>query len=57
MAYVSTNPLFKSLSDEEEQDFRRYAQENDPPNLDSWDIYHPVCREEWTKRGIGPSKS
>jgi hypothetical protein len=44
--------LFKVLNPEEEKEFREYAQENDPPDLQSWDIYHPVCREEWEKRGI-----
>lgn len=46
--------LFRDLSPEEETEFREYAQENDPPNLGRWEIYHPVCREEWTKRGLAP---
>ena len=45
---------FRVLSQEEEQDFRQWARENDPPRLDRWNIYHPVCREEWVLRGIKP---
>ena len=43
---------FKELTPEEEQDFRQHAQENDPDKLEDWGIYHPVCREEWIKRGF-----
>ena len=46
--------LFRELSQEEEKEFRDYAKKTDPPNLDKWEIYHPVCREEWLKRGITP---
>jgi len=46
--------MFRDLSPEEEQEFRQWARENDPPNLQSWEIYHPVCRDEWMKRGIKP---
>ena len=52
--YKSTNPLFKSLTDKEEELFRKYARENDPPKLADWELYHPICREEWEKRGIRP---
>ena len=54
MAYVSTSILHRDLDDQEEAKFRKYAQDNDPPNLESWEAYHPVCREEWIKRGIEP---
>jgi hypothetical protein len=54
MAYESTQPLFRSLTDKEESEFRQYARDNDPDNLEHWDVYHPVCREEWEKRGIEP---
>lgn len=47
--------FFRILSPEEEEEFRKYARENDPPDRASWEIYHPVCREEWRKRGIFPS--
>ncbi len=46
--------LFRKLSPQEEEQFRQHARENDPPNLAHWNVYHPVCREEWTKRGIVP---
>ncbi len=45
---------FRKLSAREENEFRQYARENDPPNLERWEIYHPVCREEWEARGITP---
>lgn len=45
---------FRPLSDSEEQEFRWYARNCDPDSLDKWNIYHPVCREEWEKRGIKP---
>jgi hypothetical protein len=46
--------IFRELSSEEEVTFRVYAELNDPPDLDSWELYHPVCREVWTRRGVGP---
>lgn len=46
--------LFRELSAVEDAQFRDYASKNDPPNLADWDIYHPVCREVWTARGITP---
>lgn len=46
--------LFKPLDDMDEQEFRQYARDNDPEDLSRWSIYHPVCREEWEKRGIHP---
>lgn len=52
MAYKSDNVLFKSLTDEQETEFRQWAQENDPDDLNQWEAYHPVIREEWEKRGI-----
>jgi hypothetical protein len=54
MAYVSTTPMFRDLDDKEEAEFRKYADENDPPDMAKWSIYHPVCREQWVKRGINP---
>jgi len=53
MSYQSNHPLFRSLTDEEEEEFRQYARTHDP-ELDKWDILHPVCRDEWTKRGFVP---
>ncbi len=46
--------LFRHLNPEEEEQFRQYARDNDPPDITKWEIYHPVCREEWEKRGIHP---
>jgi len=46
--------LFRQLSPEEEQTFREYAEQNDPPDMAKWDIYHPVCRQVWEARGISP---
>ena len=52
MAWVSNNFMFRSLTDEEEEQFRQHARENDPPAGTSWSILHPVCQEEWRKRGL-----
>ena len=52
MSYQSDHPLFRSLNDEEEREFREYAQKNDPAGGTPWSILHPVCREEWLKRGL-----
>lgn len=46
--------IFRKLTKDEEQEFRQWARGHDPPNMDHWEIYHPVCREEWMKRGIDP---
>lgn len=54
MAYISDHFLFRDLDDNEEQQFREWARINDPPDLKSWELYHPVCRDEWEKRGIKP---
>ncbi len=48
-----THGLFKQLSADEEATFRTYAQENSP-DLAHWNIYHPVCRDEWTRSGMHP---
>jgi hypothetical protein len=54
--YDPQKPLFRKLTDTEEIAFREYARKNDPPpNPDFWETYHPICREEWTKRGLGPN--
>ncbi len=45
--------MFRQLNPTEEQEFRTYAREN-PPNLGKWELYHPICRDEWIKRGIHP---
>ena len=55
MAYTQKGLLDRSLTNEEEQEFREYARQNDPPDMKCWTLYHPVCREEWMKRGIAPT--
>ena len=54
MAWQSNHPLFRSLTNEEEQQFREHARIEPPEDLSKWRIYHPVCRAEWVKRGITP---
>lgn len=56
MAYQQKGLLDRSLTDNEEAEFRKYAQENDPPDIKKWELYHPICREEWMKRGVNPLK-
>ena len=48
--------LFRDLNEMEEESFRQWARENDPPSLERWEVYHPVCRDEWVKRGIIPTE-
>ena len=49
--------MFQILDEEKEKDYREWARENDPPNMENWMVYHPVCREEWEKRGITKNKN
>lgn len=44
--------LFRRLDSVEEAQFRAYAQKTDPPPSDNWLSFHPICREEWIKRGL-----
>jgi hypothetical protein len=46
--------IFRELNPQVEQEFREYARENDPLDINNWEAYHPICREEWIKRGIKP---
>jgi hypothetical protein len=47
--------LFKKLSAEEEKRFRQHARRfGVPPEAENWDLFHPVCREEWEKMGLKP---
>ena len=50
MPYVSTSPLFKSLSDADVLIFQQAAQERAPPDGAAWSVLHPVCRLVWIKR-------
>jgi hypothetical protein len=52
--HESNNPMFKSLDDAEEAQFREYAENNSPPDLAQWNVYHPVCRQVWVARGETP---
>jgi hypothetical protein len=45
--------IFRELSETEAERFREYARAHDP-EPGSWEIYHPVCREEWTRLGKAP---
>ena len=47
------SPLFKTLTPAQETAFREYARTN-PPRYESWDVLHPVCRDEWRQRGKAP---
>lgn len=54
MSYLSTNPLFRDLSDAEEREFREYALNNPPQVLNTngdWHVLHPVCRRVWITQG------
>ena len=55
--WQSNHPLFKSLTDQEELEFREYARDIDPPEGTSWEILHPVCREKGFRRGLYPKVS
>jgi hypothetical protein len=51
---VTEEMFFQELTPEKDREFREYARNNDPPKMENWMAYHPVCREEWIKRGIKP---
>jgi len=42
---------FRNLTPKEEEEFRKYARENEP-DMEKWALYHPVCRREWIKIGL-----
>jgi hypothetical protein len=46
--------IFRELNPQEVKEFEEYAQQNDPPSMSSWELYHPVCREVWIARGFAP---
>lgn len=50
-SYTQVHPLFRGLSATEVKEFQAYASTSDPANAD-WSVYHPVCREIWTSRGL-----
>ena len=51
MSYKSDSKVHRNLNDKEEAEFRKHAREN-PPNMANWDLYHPVCRDEWLRCGM-----
>lgn len=53
-SYTQVHPLFRGLSATEVKEFQAYASTSDPAS-DDWSVYHPVCREIWTERGLKES--
>jgi hypothetical protein len=49
MAYTSTNPMFRSLSDDEEAEFREAARAQFDPTRPVNGLWHPVYLDEWTR--------
>lgn len=45
--------MFRQLNEKESKEFQQWARENDP-DMDKWEIYHPVCRAIWMERGFFP---
>lgn len=45
--YKSKNPMFRSLSDQEEKEFRQWAKDNPTEKPDP--LYHPVINDELRK--------
>lgn len=46
--WISTSPLFRTLSPPQVRAFHKYAQENPPP--DEQTVTHPTCRNVWAAR-------
>jgi hypothetical protein len=46
MAYKSTDILFRSLTDEEEADFRQWARTKYERGTKVSALWHPICRDE-----------
>lgn len=46
MAYVQSNSLFASLTDEQEQDFRKWARDNYKQFSEISGVWHPVVQDE-----------
>lgn len=45
--------MFRPLAYAEAASFQEYARTH-APDLDKWSLYHPACREEWTRQGKAP---
>ena len=54
VTYSTDVYMFKHLTPEEVVEYQEYARVNDPENMQSWAIYHPVCRAVWSARGLIP---
>jgi hypothetical protein len=59
MAYNSSNPMFRSLTDDEVTQFEQHARDSLPGRAD-WTVFHPVCQKVWWELacqhdGIDPS--
>ena len=49
MAYKSNHPLFRDLTDQEEEEFRQAARESYKPGQPVSDLWHPIYRDECYK--------
>ena len=47
--FISTNPLFRSLSADEVKEFKKHARENFIPESPVNPVWHPVYRHECDK--------
>jgi hypothetical protein len=47
--------MFRTLTDQEKEEFETYAWSNDPPAGKDWSLYHPSCRKVWWARGLKPA--
>lgn len=59
LAPESRGPFDNSLfnMDVDEEDFRQWARENDPPELfEDTEVLHPYVRDEWYRLGVLPEK-
>jgi hypothetical protein len=54
MTYRTDSLLFRPLTATERAQFEQHARETDPPRMDSWQVFHPVCRAVWMARGLCP---
>jgi len=48
--------LHIQLSAQKAAEYRQWARDNDPPNPEWWENYHPECRNIWLKKGLMPRK-
>jgi hypothetical protein len=49
--------MFRNLTPEEAIEFIKGALRDYPPNMEHWEIYHPVSRMTWLMCGVGPKES